>query len=175
MSDPRGPETTVAAYSRRKRGPMGNELDALRFFAPDRTTPPTASGALTDIPCPACKHVHSWHVACAVLLPHPTIPGWAHECYCGRGARQTMAKPPTRAAIPASIRAAVIARDGHICTLCGGNVYVRARKPVRRLTLDHIIPYSRGGPDTVENLRVACLSCNARRGCDDRLPPPETE
>ncbi len=47
-------------------------------------------------------------------------------------------------------------RDGHSCQYCdykGDN-----------LTLDHVIPRSRGGGDTWENLVTACVRCNVRKG-----------
>jgi 5-methylcytosine-specific restriction endonuclease McrA len=46
-------------------------------------------------------------------------------------------------------------RDGHKCQYCGST---------RRLTIDHVIPKSRGGEDTWENMVVACSSCNTRKG-----------
>lgn len=60
-----------------------------------------------------------------------------------------------RRKVPLSIRDAVFRRDGSICQACDS---------ARDLTLDHIIPYSCGGPDTVDNLRVLCRSCNSSRG-----------
>jgi len=57
--------------------------------------------------------------------------------------------------IPAHVRRTVFARDGHACLWCGA---------AADLTLDHIKPWSLGGPDTVENLRVLCRSCNSSRG-----------
>jgi 5-methylcytosine-specific restriction endonuclease McrA len=55
-------------------------------------------------------------------------------------------------------RAAIIVRDGGICYLCGS-------KPTgRNLTLDHVIPLALGGPHVAWNLRVACRSCNGRKG-----------
>ena len=36
------------------------------------------------------------------------------------------------------------------------------------MTLDHIVPRSRGGNTVPENLCAACLSCNQRKG--DRTP-----
>ena len=51
-------------------------------------------------------------------------------------------------------------RDGHKCAYCG-----RADLP---LTLDHVIPRSKGGDDSWENLVAACLPCNNRKG--DRTP-----
>ena len=49
-------------------------------------------------------------------------------------------------------------RDGHQCQYC-------ARRPaVRDLNIDHVMPRSRGGPDTWENLVTACRACNVRKG-----------
>jgi 5-methylcytosine-specific restriction endonuclease McrA len=52
----------------------------------------------------------------------------------------------------------VIERDGPACVWCG-------REPWRRdLTLEHVVPRSRGGHTTLENAVVACRRCNRRRG-----------
>ncbi len=54
----------------------------------------------------------------------------------------------------------ILRRDGHRCQFCGrGDL---------SLTLDHVIPVSRGGEDTWENLVCACVACNNRKG--DRTP-----
>jgi 5-methylcytosine-specific restriction endonuclease McrA len=34
------------------------------------------------------------------------------------------------------------------------------------MTLDHVIPRAFGGSNRIENLRLAHVSCNERRGCD---------
>lgn len=52
-------------------------------------------------------------------------------------------------------RAMIYKRDGHKCQYCGST---------KELTIDHIIPRSRGGEDSWENLVVACMSCNTRKG-----------
>jgi 5-methylcytosine-specific restriction endonuclease McrA len=57
-------------------------------------------------------------------------------------------------------RRAVFARDRWTCQYCGG---VRGT-----LTLDHVIPRSRGGPSTWDNIVTCCAPCNRRKG--DRLP-----
>lgn len=54
----------------------------------------------------------------------------------------------------------ILKRDRHKCAYCG-----RGDLP---LTIDHIIPKSRGGDDTWENLVAACLPCNNKKG--DRTP-----
>jgi 5-methylcytosine-specific restriction endonuclease McrA len=51
-------------------------------------------------------------------------------------------------------RSMIYKRDGHKCQYCGST---------RELTIDHIIPRSRGGQDTWENLVVACMPCNTRK------------
>ena len=62
---------------------------------------------------------------------------------------------PKRASIPGSVRRQVFERDDHRCADCGDRT---------NLTLDHIIPWSKGGPDTVENLQTMCRPCNSRKG-----------
>lgn len=62
---------------------------------------------------------------------------------------------PGRPWIPKWLRDAVYKRDGYRCLECGA---------VERLSLDHIKPFSKGGPDTYENLRTLCLPCNWSRG-----------
>jgi len=51
-------------------------------------------------------------------------------------------------------RTMIYKRDGHKCQYCGST---------KELTIDHIIPRSRGGGDTWENLVVACMPCNTRK------------
>lgn len=53
---------------------------------------------------------------------------------------------------PASIRRAVFERDGEICTYCGGN-----EGPFH---VDHRTPWSLGGRHDLNNLCIACESCN---------------
>ena len=56
-------------------------------------------------------------------------------------------------------RRALFARDGWKCVYCGQNG--------GRLTLDHVIPRSRGGESVWENVVTSCAPCNLRKG--DRL------
>jgi 5-methylcytosine-specific restriction endonuclease McrA len=56
----------------------------------------------------------------------------------------------------------LLLRDHYTCQFCG-----RAF-PAHELTLDHVIPRSRGGQTDWDNLVACCHQCNNRKG--DRLP-----
>ncbi len=49
----------------------------------------------------------------------------------------------------------VFKRDGHECMYCGSK---------KDLTLDHVLPKSRGGKSTWDNLATACKKCNSIKG-----------
>lgn len=55
-------------------------------------------------------------------------------------------------------RRTVFARDGHRCQYCG--------MPAE--SIDHVVPRSRGGKHTWDNVVAACRRCNTRK--EDRLP-----
>jgi 5-methylcytosine-specific restriction endonuclease McrA len=57
-------------------------------------------------------------------------------------------------------RRALFARDGWRCVYCGDTG--------GRLTLDHVVPRSRGGESVWENVVTSCAPCNLRKG--DKLP-----
>ena len=57
-------------------------------------------------------------------------------------------------------RRAVLARDGWTCQYCGSS------RP--GLTVDHVIPRSRGGESVWENIVASCAPCNRKKG--NRLP-----
>ena len=47
-------------------------------------------------------------------------------------------------------------RDSHRCQYCGYGG--------SQLSIDHVLPRSRGGGDTWDNVTTACLPCNVRKG-----------
>ena len=57
-------------------------------------------------------------------------------------------------------RKAVLARDAWTCQYCGSER--------SGLTVDHVIPRSRGGESVWENIVASCAPCNRRKG--NRLP-----
>jgi 5-methylcytosine-specific restriction endonuclease McrA len=52
-------------------------------------------------------------------------------------------------------RRAVFARDGWTCQYCGAR---------SNLTVDHVIPKSKGGSSNWENIVASCAPCNRRKG-----------
>lgn len=52
-------------------------------------------------------------------------------------------------------RQRIIKRDNHSCVYCGNK---------RDLTIDHLIPKSKGGKNTWDNLVTCCISCNSKKG-----------
>lgn len=61
--------------------------------------------------------------------------------------------------VPPVSRREVLKRDRHQCQYCGSK---------KHLTIDHIIPRSKGGKHSWDNVAIACGSCNSRKG--DRTP-----
>jgi 5-methylcytosine-specific restriction endonuclease McrA len=50
-------------------------------------------------------------------------------------------------------RRSIFARDGHRCQYCGDTAE----------SIDHVVPRSRGGPHTWDNVVAACRPCNVRK------------
>jgi hypothetical protein len=60
-----------------------------------------------------------------------------------------------RAPIPEAVRRAVFERDAGRCVECGSTFGIQ---------YDHVIPWSMGGADTVDNLQILCTTCNQSKG-----------
>ena len=61
----------------------------------------------------------------------------------------------------------VFERDGWICYLCSELVDPNATQRMRRPSLDHIVPCSKGGPHTRENTALAHVWCNCSKHARD--------
>ena len=60
-----------------------------------------------------------------------------------------------REPIPKHVRLEIWRRDGGKCVQCGSN---------QNLQFDHIIPVSKGGATTAQNLQILCRQCNLSKG-----------
>ncbi len=59
----------------------------------------------------------------------------------------------------------VYERDNWICGICGQLVDKNLQHPnPMSKSIDHIIPFDKSGPDTFENVQLAHLVCNERKG-----------
>ncbi len=65
--------------------------------------------------------------------------------------KKRVPRPP----IQDDVAALVLARDGEKCVNCGAT---------DNLEFDHILPFSRGGSSSEDNLQILCRRCNAKRG-----------
>ena len=59
--------------------------------------------------------------------------------------------------IPRDIQFKVLRRDNQICQICGKNV------SDDDIQFDHIIPWAKGGPTELRNIRLLCSDCNLHR------------
>jgi 5-methylcytosine-specific restriction endonuclease McrA len=64
----------------------------------------------------------------------------------------------TKDRIPLNLRKSVIERDGYYCVYCDEDL------TNSEIHLDHVIPESKGGPTTYDNLQVTCRKCNLAKG-----------
>lgn len=72
--------------------------------------------------------------------------------------RLTTGNPERHWKLPPVNRRDVFRRDHHTCQYCG---------TTKNLTLDHVIPRSKGGTHTWDNVVTACAKCNGTKS--DRL------
>ena len=71
------------------------------------------------------------------------------------GIKHTTKREPS-----ARMKVQVLMRDGNRCRLCG----VECNDGLHNIHFDHIIPWSKGGETTLENLQVLCNDCNLAKG-----------
>lgn len=81
----------------------------------------------------------------------PGWPLWIEDVHAPLGERNTRH-------VPQDVKIAVAARDSGRCRQCGS---------AEDLHFDHVIPWSRGGANTISNIQLLCGPCNRRKGADD--------
>ena len=72
-------------------------------------------------------------------------------------------KPPPKT-VSKKARAEVISRDGLSCRYCCRSL------AENEVTIDHIVSRKRGGRSNLENLCVACRSCNSSKSANYDRP-----
>jgi hypothetical protein len=73
-------------------------------------------------------------------------------------------------AIPAELRALVLARAHGRCEYCG----LAQAGQEATFHIDHVMPLSAGGATDEHNLASACVGCSLRKGARQRAIDPET-
>lgn len=66
-----------------------------------------------------------------------------------------------RALMTSKLRQRIKKRDGFTCKQCGASIQ---QEPNLLLEIDHIIPVSKGGLTTEDNLQTLCWRCNRKKG-----------
>lgn len=75
--------------------------------------------------------------------------------------KQRKAKTRRHRYVSPELKAAVWKRDNGACVYCGIGP---ATVPGVRLELDHVVPFSWGGPTTYDNLQLLCHRHNSDKG-----------
>ena len=84
-----------------------------------------------------------------ILLP-------AVDVVDGKAVRLVQGKAGSETDYGSALEAAEVwQRDGGVCVECQGTEY---------LEFDHVIPFSRGGASSVNNLQLLCRRCNRSKG-----------
>jgi hypothetical protein len=84
-----------------------------------------------------------------------------------RAKKDVEAADCTRQIMPRPLRQAVIDRDGNQCVYCdrpAGQYAPPEMASDAVMCIDHVIPLSRGGAETIDNLACACACCNTFKG-----------
>jgi hypothetical protein len=77
-----------------------------------------------------------------------------------------MSKKRKRKKITLKIKSEVRKRDNFTCKTCGRSIVTH---PGLELQVDHIIPFSHGGPDEISNYQTLCMECNLGKGNNEHL------
>jgi 5-methylcytosine-specific restriction enzyme A len=110
-----------------------------------------------DKPNPLQKFVRGWlRDRINEANERSSIPSKVDKIHIPRLSRQKRSR-----SISLSVRVDVLTRDGYKCMFCGRN------SQQVDLEIDHIIPYSKGGSNFIDNLQTLCFDCN--RGKSARI------
>ena len=87
---------------------------------------------------------------------------WLRKCPVCQPQTAKKKKTASRSRIISDkLRYQVLKRDNFKCCACGASP---AKDPSVELHIDHIIPWSKGGETTLDNLQTLCSRCNLGKG-----------
>lgn len=66
---------------------------------------------------------------------------------------------------PKKLRARIFRRDNYTCKGCGKQ-FDHSDWKGKGLTIDHVIPVSKGGSNRDHNLQTMCSDCNHKKGSE---------
>jgi hypothetical protein len=91
------------------------------------------------------KHFGSWRKALIAVAKAANVPQTDRPA-------KPVELPKQRKPLSARKRYFIIKRDRYMCRIC--------KAAGVELEIDHIVPVSRGGSDTLDNLQTLCVPCN---------------
>ncbi|MFN6475256.1 HNH endonuclease [Nostoc sp. DedQUE07] len=105
----------------------------------------------------SAKNAYNKCITCSTSLNAKALRGGTHIAQTDSPTKECLYKPLSTKDRRKK-RPLLIAKYGMNCFWCGHSLTPET------LTVDHYIPLSRGGSNRIENLRLACESCNQKRG-----------
>ncbi|MEE1869055.1 HNH endonuclease [Pseudomonas sp. 119P] len=84
-------------------------------------------------------------------------PAYRPDCWTQTPRNAYQRRRSNKKPIPQGVRALVFERDGWACLRCGCSKQ-------HRLRADHVVPESKGGLATLQNLQTLCMTCNSWKG-----------
>ncbi len=149
----------LASGTRETQGRLVASSSKLRFLAVTGSGSEVAWGKIVEVTAALGHVVISATTAKGGGTYRVDDPEYVAAVLAGtmRVARRLVIAPGARDSrtIPQAVKAAVWQRDGGACAQCHAREY---------LEFDHVIPHSRGGASSLNNLQLLCRRCNQSKG-----------
>lgn len=102
----------------------------------------------------------SWYNALDSFIKYISVKGKKSNNTLYNNDIKTTFKHKTKREPSNRLKIQVLMRDGNKCRICG----VECSGGLNNIHFDHIIPWSKGGETTLDNLQVLCSACNEAKG-----------
>lgn len=134
------------AWLKKGKQPTRRDMD-------DRTLSTISSGTYL-------RKFGSWYGALECFIKYISADDSEPDETLDNREEQDVIKHKTKREPSNRLKVQVLMRDGNKCRICG----VECSGGLHNIHFDHIIPWSKGGETTLENLQVLCSSCNEAKG-----------